>query len=100
MKLEIIRNIGELHFNQNKSNREIANILGIGAASVSRYLKLIKGKHFPWETLEAMDNKKFKSTLLPQCVKEHLQPDFEVIYSHSGRKITTKFLYENFYLKP
>lgn len=99
MKLEIIRNIGELHFNQNKSNREIANILGIGAASVSRYLKLIKGKHFPWETLEAMDNKKFKSTLLPQCVKEHLQPDFEVIYSHSGRKITTKFLYENFYLK-
>ena len=76
MRMTYFRQIGDLHFNQQRSNREIADLLCIGAATVSRALTDIRKSGRPWSELETMSESELQALLRPNTAAVFLEPDF------------------------
>ena len=99
-KLTDFRQIGDLHFHQHCSNREIASVLSIGAATVSRALSTIRRSGIPWSELEKLSPTELLAILCPDSVTSQLEPDFE-LYDKKRRKsnkLTLQYFYNEFYL--
>ena len=101
MRMTYFRQIGDLHFNQQRSNREIADLLCIGAATVSMALTDIRKSGRPWSELETMRESELQALLRPNTAAVFLEPDFALYDKKLRRqpKLTMLYFYNELYLQ-
>jgi transposase len=83
------------------SQRQIARSLNLSKGTVSNYLKHAKKQGLDWSTVQDLEGKDIKETLVPKPLAEackiYTQPDCHWIYQELKRKgVTLKLLHEEY----
>lgn len=95
-----IQEVLRLHFACDRSNREIAEVVGIGRATVSDYLRRAKETGIGWPLPEGMTEPTLEARLFPPLPPSKVarpEPDWATVHRELGRKgVTLELLWQEY----